>query len=86
MTLAQAIIKIAETLGHVTIAEGIETAAQVEHLRELGCRFGQGYHLGVPLDARETEEMLRERKDTRHASSQGERPSLKDPSDAFPAV
>ncbi len=56
--LAQAILKIAETLGHTTIAEGVESAAQVARLRELGCRFGQGYHLGVPMDARKTEKML----------------------------
>jgi diguanylate cyclase (GGDEF)-like protein/PAS domain S-box-containing protein len=69
VTLAQAIIKIAETLGHTTIAEGVESPAQVERLRQLGCRYGQGYHLGVPLDARGTEEMLRERKSSRHAST-----------------
>ncbi len=69
VTLAQAIIKIAETLGHITIAEGVESSAQVERLRQLGCRYGQGYHLGVPMDARGTEEMLRERKSSRHASS-----------------
>jgi diguanylate cyclase (GGDEF)-like protein/PAS domain S-box-containing protein len=61
--LAQAIIKIAETLGHTTIAEGVETAAQAARLRQLGCRFGQGYHLGKPLDARGTEEMLEVRAD-----------------------
>jgi EAL domain-containing protein (putative c-di-GMP-specific phosphodiesterase class I) len=59
--LAKAIISIAETLGHTTIAGGIENAAQVERLRELGCRLGQGYHLGVPRDARGTEELLRAR-------------------------
>jgi diguanylate cyclase (GGDEF)-like protein len=67
--LAQAIIKIAETLGHVTIAGGVENASQVERLRELGCRFGQGYHLGVPMDARGTEEMLRARSGRSDASS-----------------
>jgi diguanylate cyclase (GGDEF)-like protein/PAS domain S-box-containing protein len=59
--LAQAIIKIAETLGHTTVAEGVESEAQVARLRQLGCRLGQGYHLGKPLDARRTEEMLRAR-------------------------
>jgi diguanylate cyclase (GGDEF)-like protein/PAS domain S-box-containing protein len=59
--LAQAIIKIAETLGHTTIAEGVETAAQAARLRQLGCRLGQGYYLGVPMDARGTEAMLRAR-------------------------
>ena len=28
-------------------------------LHQLGCRLGQGYHLGLPKDARETEELLR---------------------------
>jgi EAL domain-containing protein (putative c-di-GMP-specific phosphodiesterase class I) len=59
--LAKAIISIAETLGHTTIAGGVENASQVERLRELGCRLGQGYHLGVPRDARGTEELLRAR-------------------------
>jgi diguanylate cyclase (GGDEF)-like protein len=59
--LAQAIIKIAETLGHTTVAEGVESEAQAARLRQLGCRLGQGYHLGKPLDARGTEEMLRAR-------------------------
>jgi len=69
--LAQAIIKIAETLGHTTIAEGVETAEQVTRLRQLGCRLGQGYHLGVPLDARGTEEMLRARADSSRLSARG---------------
>ena len=59
--LAQAIIQIAETLGHMTVAEGVESAEQAERLRPLGCRAAQGYHLGMPLDAHATEEMLRAR-------------------------
>ena len=57
--LAQAIIHIAETLGHVTIAEGVESALQATRLRQLGCLLAQGYHFAVPLDAEATEEMLR---------------------------
>ena len=45
------------------------SAAQVERLRQLGCRYGQGYHLGVPMDARGTEEMLHARATTRQSSS-----------------
>jgi EAL domain-containing protein (putative c-di-GMP-specific phosphodiesterase class I) len=59
--LARAIINLAETLGHTTIAGGIESATQVARLRELGCRLGQGYHLGMPKDANGTEELLRAR-------------------------
>ncbi|MGO8863013.1 MAG: EAL domain-containing protein [Acidimicrobiales bacterium] len=59
--LAQAIIHIAETLGHVTIAEGVESALQATRLRQLGCLLAQGYHLAMPLDTEATEAMLRRR-------------------------
>ena len=59
--LAQAVIQIAETLGLMTVAEGVESAEQAARLRSLGCRAAQGYYLGMPLDAHATEEMLRVR-------------------------
>ena len=37
------------------IAEGIETREELESLRALGVPFGQGFLLGVPRDAGETE-------------------------------
>lgn len=48
---AHAIVALGQTLGLHIIAEGIEEAAQVERLLQLGCEFGQGFHLGLPLDA-----------------------------------
>jgi diguanylate cyclase (GGDEF)-like protein/PAS domain S-box-containing protein len=57
--LARAVIQIAETLGLMTVAEGVESAEQAARLRALGCRAAQGYYLGRPLDAHATEEMLR---------------------------
>ena len=48
---AHAIVALGQTLGLHIIAEGIEEAAQVERLLQLGCEFGQGSHLGLPLDA-----------------------------------
>jgi diguanylate cyclase (GGDEF)-like protein/PAS domain S-box-containing protein len=50
-SMAAALIQLARTLGYGTIAEGVETAAQEESLRSLGCDHAQGYHLGRPLDA-----------------------------------
>jgi diguanylate cyclase (GGDEF)-like protein/PAS domain S-box-containing protein len=50
-SMAAALIQLARTLGYGTIAEGVETAAQEESLRTLGCAHAQGYHLGRPLDA-----------------------------------
>jgi diguanylate cyclase (GGDEF)-like protein/PAS domain S-box-containing protein len=62
MGLTPAIVQLAQTLGHTPIAEGVESALQVEHLRRFGCRLAQGYHLGVPKDAPGTEELLRARR------------------------
>lgn len=40
-------------LGYETVAEGVETAEQLEWLRGHGCRYVQGYHIAAPqpLDA-----------------------------------
>jgi EAL domain-containing protein (putative c-di-GMP-specific phosphodiesterase class I) len=40
------------------IAEGVETAGQLEHLRVLGCEFAQGFHVSAPLAAREARALL----------------------------
>jgi diguanylate cyclase (GGDEF)-like protein/PAS domain S-box-containing protein len=58
-SLAPAIVQLAHTLGLTAIAEGVESPEQVPALRELQCTFAQGYHLGMPLDAAETEVLLR---------------------------
>jgi diguanylate cyclase (GGDEF)-like protein/PAS domain S-box-containing protein len=51
-SMAAALIQLARTLGYATTAEGVETAAQLESLRLLGCDHAQGFHLGRPLEAR----------------------------------
>ncbi len=48
-----AIIAIGRTLKYQVIAECVETQAQVDHLRSLGCDLGQGFHLSAPLAADE---------------------------------
>jgi diguanylate cyclase (GGDEF)-like protein/PAS domain S-box-containing protein len=58
-SLAPAIVQLAHTLGLTAIAEGVESQDQVTPLRDLQCRLAQGYHLGMPLDADETEGLLR---------------------------
>jgi EAL domain-containing protein (putative c-di-GMP-specific phosphodiesterase class I) len=42
------VLDLAANLGLDVVAEGIESASQLESLRELGCRFGQGFYLGSP--------------------------------------
>lgn len=41
-------ISLAHGLDMTVVAEGIETEQQYRLLRELGCDYGQGYHLGRP--------------------------------------
>ena len=46
--LVRASLQLADTFGLDTVAEGIETHAQLAELERIGCRFGQGYLLGRP--------------------------------------
>ena len=49
--LVSAIIALAHALGMTCVAEGVETAEQLEHLQRLGCDQVQGYFLGRPAPA-----------------------------------
>jgi len=46
-----AIIRLAEALGMTTVAEGVETARQLEFLAAHGCPRVQGFHLARPMEA-----------------------------------
>jgi diguanylate cyclase (GGDEF)-like protein/PAS domain S-box-containing protein len=50
-SVVQAIVLLGHSLGRRVVAEGIETAAQRDHLLALGCPGGQGFLLGRPADA-----------------------------------
>jgi EAL domain-containing protein (putative c-di-GMP-specific phosphodiesterase class I) len=47
----QAVTTLARTFGMQVVAEGVETAAQLDQVRTLGCDWGQGYFLGKPMPA-----------------------------------
>jgi EAL domain-containing protein (putative c-di-GMP-specific phosphodiesterase class I) len=47
--VARAIIGLSDALHLTTVAEGIETPAQLRLLRALGCQLGQGYYFSRPL-------------------------------------
>jgi diguanylate cyclase (GGDEF)-like protein/PAS domain S-box-containing protein len=49
MEITAAVIAMAHKLRYRVVAEGIETAAQYEFLRESGCDYGQGYYFSPPL-------------------------------------
>jgi diguanylate cyclase (GGDEF)-like protein len=58
-SLVLAILSLAESLGLQTIAEGVETATQLEALIALGCPQGQGWHFAKAVEAAEMEALLR---------------------------
>ncbi len=47
--IVQTIVDIGRNMGLEVIAEGVETEAQLKHLRELGCTLVQGYLTGRPM-------------------------------------
>lgn len=57
--VARAVVKLARTFGLQTVAEGIETAEQLEQLRTIGVDFAQGYFLARPLDTGAMDAYLR---------------------------
>ncbi|MFC4620947.1 putative bifunctional diguanylate cyclase/phosphodiesterase [Comamonas nitrativorans] len=56
MAIVTAVIGMARALQLRTVAEGVETAAQLDTLRRLQCDEIQGYFFSKPLPARELEE------------------------------
>ena len=56
--IVSSVIDLARVLGMETIAEGVESVEQAERLRELGCRFAQGYLFSKPMAAEEMGELL----------------------------
>jgi diguanylate cyclase (GGDEF)-like protein len=51
LAVAAAVAQLAENLQLKAVAEGIETEAQMVRLRDMGYRFGQGFHMARPLPA-----------------------------------
>ena len=58
--VTKAIISMGQSLSMRTVAEGIETRAQLDWLRSLGCSLGQGYFFSLPLPADQFVELLQQ--------------------------
>ena len=59
LALAEGIVRIARTLRLEVIAEGIESEVQRDLLTSMGCQFGQGYLLAMPMEAGQAETLAR---------------------------
>jgi diguanylate cyclase (GGDEF)-like protein len=50
VAVARAIVRMADSLGTAVVAEGVETQAQADALREMGCVYGQGWLWSTALE------------------------------------
>ncbi|MGR5151093.1 EAL domain-containing protein [Photobacterium swingsii] len=57
--IVRSIVMMCHSFGYCTLAEGVETPAQIELVKELGCNLIQGYVYSRPLPAEELERLLR---------------------------
>ncbi|MFB3081338.1 MAG: EAL domain-containing protein [Nitrosomonadaceae bacterium] len=64
--IARAIISLSHILGKTVVAEGVETAGQLELLRKWECDTIQGYYLSRPLTAEKFIEFAQERECCAH--------------------
>lgn len=47
--LLRGVVALGKQLGMTVLAEGIETEQQLQMVRDAGCDFAQGFHLGRPM-------------------------------------
>ena len=66
----EAIISLAKALEVPCIAEGVETAEQVDALKKMGCNIIQGYFFSRPLPELEFEHFVMEHKTLPEAAEQ----------------
>jgi EAL domain-containing protein (putative c-di-GMP-specific phosphodiesterase class I) len=59
LQIVRTIIELARVLGMDVVAEGIETREQYALLRQMGCRYGQGYLFARPMPAEDVSRLLR---------------------------
>ena len=59
--ITQAVIALSHSLAMQVVAEGVETDAQLDFLRRLGCDQAQGYLIGRPMPAAQLAQRLHKR-------------------------
>jgi len=59
--IVDTVIRLGRALGLDVVAEGIENARQIDDLRQLGCRRGQGFYLARPASAKHISGLLAEK-------------------------
>jgi len=69
--IVSAVVALSQAIDSTTVVEGVETAAQLEELRNLGCDVAQGFYFALPVSATAFERLL--------SASSGPQPSANPP-------
>lgn len=72
--LVSAILALGSSLGMTTIAEGVETPAQMTDLENEGCEEVQGYLIGKPMPPADIEQFLSQHHPTPSSANQSSEP------------
>jgi EAL domain-containing protein (putative c-di-GMP-specific phosphodiesterase class I) len=56
--LVEGIVGLGNSLGMVTVAEGVENFAQLDRVRDFGCSEAQGFYFSPPVAAGEVDRLL----------------------------
>ncbi len=67
--IISAVVHLGHALGLSVTAEGVETTAQLEELRSLGCDLGQGFYFAYPQPGPIVQALVRHRFQWRQAAS-----------------
>ena len=59
LQIVRTIVELARVLGMSVVAEGIETIEQYRLLRQMGCRYGQGFLFARPMTVEAVSKLLR---------------------------
>jgi diguanylate cyclase (GGDEF)-like protein/PAS domain S-box-containing protein len=49
--IVSAVVSLSKAIGSTTVVEGVETVAQLDHVRNLGCDVAQGFYFARPMSA-----------------------------------
>jgi EAL domain-containing protein (putative c-di-GMP-specific phosphodiesterase class I) len=56
--IVSAVVALSQAIGSTTVVEGVETVAQLEELRNLGCDVAQGFYFARPVSAASFDKLL----------------------------
>lgn len=62
--IVNSILHLSRSLGLTAIAEGVETAEQMNRLQDLECKLGQGYYISYPVNSTDAGQLLRKSRGT----------------------